>query len=223
MANPSRRPTQGLFVLRVARAGRDETTRYASLIDLGRAVARLVMQERARGGGSRLVGPGDTWLQSFGDSGRILRIAVRPDAAFWHRLTGHAAPVRYGVGSAVSPLEIEAFGISGRQLRLQGLIDAGMADLRRQGLLQRLGGRLSNWGGQGAVPGTGNRGRFARLWRPCRTAQERRYAAHVMHEEGEIGPRACRDTVLPEVWDDRHRPRIKCWKAQHKGRKAWDR
>jgi hypothetical protein len=29
MAIPSRRPTQGMFVLRVTRAGEDETARYA--------------------------------------------------------------------------------------------------------------------------------------------------------------------------------------------------
>jgi hypothetical protein len=44
MTNPSRRPMQGQSVLRVAHAGEDGVARYASLLDLARAIARLVWQ-----------------------------------------------------------------------------------------------------------------------------------------------------------------------------------
>ena len=222
MANPSRKPTQGMFVLRVTHACEDETARYASLLDLARAIARLVLRERARWSGPPRVGRADTFRESFGDSGRILRIAMRPDLAAWCCSTNGEASTRCAGEFARPTLEIEAFGRAGRRLRLLGLIGAGVADLERQQLQQRLGRWLKEWSGQGPVPGTG-RGRRRGTWRRFRTAQERRHAAHVMHEEGELGPRACRETVLPAVWDDRPRPRIKCWKAQHKGRKAWDR
>jgi hypothetical protein len=147
---------------------------------------------------------------------------MRADIDACYRLTSHEASARCAGELTGCTLETEAFAPAGRRLRLLGLIGAGMADLRRQQLQQRLGRWLKGWSGQGPVPGTG-RGRRRGTWRHFRTAQERRHAAHVMHEEGEVGPRASRDTVLPEVWDDLYRPRPRCWKAQHRGRKSWDR
>ena len=58
-----------------------------------------------------------------------------------------------------------------------------------------------------------------------RHMNERRAAACVLHEEGEVPPRAARNVHnLHNPWDDeRWSSRPRCWKSQHKGCKAWDR
>jgi len=70
---------------------------------------------------------------------------------------------------------------------------------------------IRGWGGG---PGT----------RPYRVQAERRLNAFVLAEEGEVPARACRQGFcLPDSWDGRPRTRDRSWKAQHKGRKSWDR
>jgi hypothetical protein len=65
----------------------------------------------------------------------------------------------------------------------------------------------------------------ASCFRRVRTTAERRMAALVLREEGEVAPRAARNARnLPNSWDDYMRGGFeRCWKNQHKGRKAWDR
>lgn len=75
----------------------------------------------------------------------------------------------------------------------------------------------------GPVPGVHRRGRYCGF-RRIRTTAERRLNALVLVEEGEVAARACRQGYsLPDSWDDYSRNRERCWKRQHKGRKAWDR
>jgi len=60
--------------------------------------------------------------------------------------------------------------------------------------------------------------------RPCRVQNERRSNDCVLRDEGEVAARASRCGFhLPDSWDGRSRTVQRCWKAQHKGRKSWDR
>jgi hypothetical protein len=75
------------------------------------------------------------------------------------------------------------------------------------------------------VPGLrrshGRRGSF----RNIQTTGERRLAALVVSEDGEVGARAARNVAnLPKVWDDQpFSRRGRSWKVQGKRRKSWDR
>ena len=60
------------------------------------------------------------------------------------------------------------------------------------------------------------------IFRQPHTQAERRLNACVLTEDGEVPARPVRNH-LPSVWDDDFRHRTRNWKAQHKGRKAWDR
>lgn len=68
-----------------------------------------------------------------------------------------------------------------------------------------------------------SRGGYGFFRRP-RTSAERRLNTLVLIEDGEVSCRARRKpNQLPNPWDDILRHKERCWKAQHKGRKAWDR
>lgn len=61
-------------------------------------------------------------------------------------------------------------------------------------------------------------------FRRIHTTPERRQAALVLREDGEVATRAARNVRnLPNSWDDYVRHVERNWKSQHKGRKAWDR
>lgn len=76
---------------------------------------------------------------------------------------------------------------------------------------------------QGPVPGIHRPHHGCSLRHP-QTMSERRAAALVIAEDGEVGPRAARGLRhIPHSWDDRPRGSQRSWKSQHKGRKAWDR
>ena len=75
---------------------------------------------------------------------------------------------------------------------------------------------------RGPVPGIAKRRGGYGVFRQPHTHAERRLNALVLAEDGEVPARPERNS-LPSVWDDDFRPRISNWKAQHKGRKAWDR
>jgi len=82
--------------------------------------------------------------------------------------------------------------------------------------------RLENWNGEGPVPGTRKRSRYGNYIRRPYTQAERRDAVW-LEEEGEPPIRASRRAnYLPTRWDDMPRHTERCWKRQHKGRKAWD-
>lgn len=76
---------------------------------------------------------------------------------------------------------------------------------------------------KGSVPGI-RKWRGGPRYRHSHTMALRRQNAGWLVEEGEVECRPCqRDTYLYHSWDGRHRPVERCWKSQHKGRKAWDR
>ena len=75
------------------------------------------------------------------------------------------------------------------------------------------------WNGEGPVPGTGRIGSYSYFRRP-ETMAERRQNCAV--DPAEPAARARRQN-LPSSWDDICRTWMRNWKAQHKGRKAWDR
>ncbi len=61
---------------------------------------------------------------------------------------------------------------------------------------------LENWNGEGPVPGV-SRPRNGHYYRRPKTTNERRQAALVLEEEGEVAPRASRTGHnLPNAWDD---------------------
>lgn len=61
-------------------------------------------------------------------------------------------------------------------------------------------------------------------FRRIHTTPERRQAALVVYEDGEVAARPARNLRnLPNSWDDYARCVERSWKSQHKGRKAWDR
>lgn len=75
---------------------------------------------------------------------------------------------------------------------------------------------------RGPVPGIAKRRGGHGIFRQPHTQAERRLNALVLAEDGEVPARPVRNH-LPSVWDDDFRHRTRNWKAQHKGRKAWDR
>lgn len=77
---------------------------------------------------------------------------------------------------------------------------------------------------QGPVHGVRCRRGSWKCFRQIGTQGSLRQAALVLHEEGEVPPRARRNAAnLPTAWDDLRREVEHSWKAQHKGRKSWDR
>lgn len=79
---------------------------------------------------------------------------------------------------------------------------------------------------RGPVYGTRcSRGGGGRRLRHPGAQAERRQNAMSLTDEGEVPARVARTGFhLPCSWDDyRWRNSERCWKAQHKGRKAWDR
>ena len=75
---------------------------------------------------------------------------------------------------------------------------------------------------RGPVPGIATRRGGYGVFRQPHTQAERRLNACVLADDGEVPARPVRNS-LPSVWDDDFRHRTRNWKAQHKGRKAWDR
>ena len=75
---------------------------------------------------------------------------------------------------------------------------------------------------RGPVPGIAKRRGGHGIFRQPHTQAERRLNACVLADDGEVPARPVRNS-LPSVWDDCWRHRTRNWKAQHKGRKAWDR
>lgn len=94
----------------------------------------------------------------------------------------------------------------------------------RQHVPQVRAGAHAAYRGNGPVSGVHRRrGGFGCFRRP-QTQQERRWAAATLRAEGEPLPRPARnETNLRSAWDDILRPLQRCWKAQHSGRRAWDR
>lgn len=78
---------------------------------------------------------------------------------------------------------------------------------------------------QGPVPGVGGYRRYGRIrFRRPRTKQALTQALSTLRQEGEPAVRPSRNEhYLPSFWDDDFRERERSWKAQHRGRKAWDR
>lgn len=59
------------------------------------------------------------------------------------------------------------------------------------------------WNGEGPVPGTGCGRKWGRCFRRLSHMAQRRQAALVLKEEGEVAPRAARNARnLPNPWDD---------------------
>ena len=75
---------------------------------------------------------------------------------------------------------------------------------------------------RGPVPGIAKRRGGYGHYRQPYTQGERCLNSMVLVEDGEVPARPVRNH-LPSVWDDDFRHRTRNWKAQHKGRKAWDR
>lgn len=76
---------------------------------------------------------------------------------------------------------------------------------------------------QGPVPGI-HKWRGGGSYRNCQAQAARRQALAWLPEEGEPPVRATRRAnYLYDSWDGRARPTERCWKSQHKGRKAWQR
>lgn len=117
------------------------------------------------------------------------------------------------IHAAVSPngklLDLGDLWMYGQRLR-----DARAAERHYPGYVHR----------QGPVYGIHcYRGR-KRYFRRISTTPERRQAALVVVEDGEVAPRPARSSNgLPNSWDDYSRSLQRSWKTQHKGRKAWDR
>lgn len=69
-------------------------------------------------------------------------------------------------------------------------------------LARRRMARWKNYPGYGPVPGTGRR-RYGKYFRSLRHMNERRAAALVVTEDGEVAPRPNRGvSLLPNPWDD---------------------
>ena len=118
---------------------------------------------------------------------------------------------------------VRVYSPRGRALDIEALLSYG---------LRRHATRPHRW--NKPVPGYVRRAgpvQGIRKWRGGRGCSsfahmnERRLAAGVLREEGEVPPRAARNAhTLPDPWDDeRWREAQRSWKTQRKGRKAWDR
>lgn len=143
-----------------------------------------------------------------------------------------------GLGIAPVWVRVEAYSERGRTLNPQELFAYGRtikeSDRRRR---QRARGRYYSFAGW--VRPAGHHEDFrghgpvehVRKWRggsgyfrDIHTTAEGRMNCLVIREEGEVPARACRQIrSLPNTRDDCSRCRERGWKAQSRGRKAWDR
>lgn len=115
--------------------------------------------------------------------------------------------LRNSAGKQLNLDEILAWFNRQRQAQWSGLRRGGPYEYRRG----PVGGTRCSRGGGGFM-------------RHMRTTAERRLNALVLKDEGEVPARVARTGHnLPNSWDDYRRHQERCWKAQHKGRKSWDR
>lgn len=78
----------------------------------------------------------------------------------------------------------------------------GLIEHRRRARWMRWSRMLETWNGEGPVPGIG-RSRGGHWYRRPQTMMERRQAALVLKEEGEVAPRGARSLGhLANAWDD---------------------
>lgn len=112
---------------------------------------------------------------------------------------------------------LEAFGPGGGRIDID---DLPKPRVRGYGYFSK--GMLKHYRRRsGPVPFV-SRSRGYRFYRPLHTTAERRLNAAVADEYGDGLVRPAR-LNLPSTWDDRVRHIERGWKAQHKGRKSWDR
>jgi len=119
----------------------------------------------------------------------------------------------------------EVTNASGQRLAIAELLELGRAQSESSHLARRRRWyHLPVYCGHGPVPGVHKRPASSGYFRRVGTHTERRLNALVLREEGEVASRPARQGYnLPSSWDDVHRDRQTGWKAQHKGRKSWDR
>lgn len=111
-------------------------------------------------------------------------------------------------GGEISTTELAAFGRRVSASKMPRWWSAPAGYVRRSGR---------------PVPGI-RKWRGGSYFQSVQSQNERRTNCAVFEEEGEVPARASRRwTNLPDSWDDKQRHRERCWKAQHKGCKSWDR
>lgn len=121
----------------------------------------------------------------------------------------------------VESVNLRLFSPRGKSLDMHEAMSRGNAalELARSTALAR---RWLPYSGFGPVPRISRR--RSRWYRGASTAGERRANALVLTCEGEVAARPSRRRfALPDSRDDLRRCDDYCWKAQFKGRKAWDR
>lgn len=120
--------------------------------------------------------------------------------------------------------EVEAYGPRGRAMDMEVLLSQGRALLEAERFARRYSRRHKQaYNGEGPVPGISNK-RAPRWCRRIHSRTELRLNALVLIEDGEVSARASRcGTNLPDTRDGYARDQQRSWKAQGKGRKAWDR
>lgn len=197
-----------LAFLRVREGASTDLQAFASVEALARGVA-VVM--------SRFEGDRWTWshhrrmVVDYVESRRVLRLSTLVEADTVWRVDRR--------------FEVEAYGPRGRTMDMEVLLSQGRAILEAE----RFARRYARWhkqpySGQGPVPGVSNTRGRGRWRRRIHTRTELRLNALVVHEEGEVSARASRcGTNLPDTRDGYARDPQRSWKAQGKGRKAWDR
>ncbi|MDM0118022.1 hypothetical protein QTI66_38740 [Variovorax sp. J22R133] len=129
-----------------------------------------------------------------------------------------------GIWKTVAFREIEAFGERGQPLAIAGLMERSRAlQTLARAERRRIRSGLTIYSGFGPVPGV-HRKRGGHWIRQIATMSERRSNGLVVIEDGEHGARRARmGRQLPSSWEDIGKCTQRSWKAQFKGRKAWDR
>jgi len=135
--------------------------------------------------------------------------SVEPTATNWFGSSSQAVMQQaYGPrGALISMTELQAFGRRVSSIKMPRWWQTPAGYVRRNG----------------PVPGI-RKWRGGSYFQSVQSQNERRTNCGVFEEEGEVPARASRRwTNLPDSWDDKQRNRERCWKAQHKGCKSWDR
>lgn len=159
--------------------------------------------------------PVRTDVQTFGDLASLAREVARRRVAYCAARDYAGAPpyFAWALSATGRLLDLLALAAYGTRLRTQDYVErAHPGYVRRRGPVH----------GIRCFRASGGYGR--KYYRRIATTPARRQANLVVFEEGEVAPRAKRNSGnIPNSWFDFSRERQRGWKSQHKGRKAWDR
>jgi hypothetical protein len=204
---PSHPTRHGAYFLRRSERGREEVFQFPNHRELVIAFARQYKSAR-----------GDQYIPILAFSSDRLRLSVL------HQRRVQTAHSKFGAVWMIqtnSRVAFEAFGPTGKPLKIEGLLESTLGCDTEQPRSRR-GGIYCEYG---PVPHVHRQRLGRRYFREIATMNELRMNQPLHFDEFEPIARATRRaTNLPSAWDDiATARRSRGWKEQSKGSKAWDR